>query len=66
MNFSSFPKKIINYFKEVKTETKKVNWPTKKEATKYTLIVIAVIVVVSVFLGFFDIIFTLILDKFIL
>jgi len=35
---------------------KKVNWPTKKEALKDTLIVISISVVVALFLGGLDII----------
>ena len=45
---------------------KKVNWPTKKETLKYTLIIIGVSVVVAVFLGGFDFIFSTVLNKFIL
>lgn len=66
MEIASLPKKIIQYFKEVKTETKKVNWPKRKEAFKYTMVVIAIIAFVSVFLGFFDIIFTFIMKTFII
>ena len=38
------PKKgqLKEYFRGVKTELKKVVWPTKKETYKYTVIVIAV------------------------
>jgi preprotein translocase subunit SecE len=50
--------KIITFLKEVHLEMKKVNWLTKKEAIRYTLIVIAVSVVVAVFLGTLDFIFS--------
>jgi preprotein translocase subunit SecE len=53
MNFFS---KITLFFKEVGLEMKKVNWPTKKEALKDTLIVISISVVVALFLGGLDII----------
>jgi len=66
MKISNFPKKIINFLKEVKLEMKKVNWPTKKETIRYTLIIIAVSIAVAVFLGGLDYIFTTILNKFIL
>jgi len=45
---------------------KKVNWPTRKETIRYTLIVIAVLTIVALFLGTIDFIFTRFLDKFIL
>jgi preprotein translocase subunit SecE len=59
-------RKLVNYFKEVKTETKKVNWPTRKETIKYALVVIGISVAVAIFLGGLDFIFTLILNKLIL
>ena len=46
--------KIKSYFKEVKQEFKHVNWLTKKEAMKYTLMVIGFSVVMSAFLGLCD------------
>lgn len=63
---TAFPSKILNYFKEVKTEIKKVNWPTRKETIRYTLIVIGVCLVVAVFLGGLDILFSLLRDKFLI
>lgn len=56
---------IITFLKEVKAELKKVNWPTKKETIRYTLIVIGVSVAVAIFLGGADYIFTALLDIFI-
>jgi len=66
MKISNFPQKIRTFFKEVKLEMKKVNWPTKQETIKYTLIVIGVSVGVAAFLGTCDFIFTTILNKFVL
>jgi len=60
-----FPK-IISYLKEVKIEAKKVNWPTRKETFKYTLIVIGVSIVVAILLGGLDLVFIFLLNKFIL
>ncbi len=34
-----FLSKVKNYFKGVRSELKKVNWPTKKELTNYTIVV---------------------------
>ena len=44
---------------------KKVNWPTRQQTTRYTLIVIGVSLAVAMFLGGLDFIFTIILNKFI-
>lgn len=57
-------KKLITYLKEVKVELKKVNWPTRKQATKYTLIVIGVSIATAIFLGGIDFLFTWLISKF--
>ena len=56
--------RIITFFKEVKVELKKVNWPTKKQTIKYTLIVIGVSFAVAIFLGGLDFLFTWLISKF--
>ncbi|MBZ9577801.1 preprotein translocase subunit SecE [Patescibacteria group bacterium] len=66
MKISNLPSKIIAFLKEVRLEMKKVNWPTRKETIKYTLVVIGVSAGVAIFLGGLDFIFTTILNKFIL
>ena len=58
--------KVIDFLKEVKIELKKVNWPTKKESVRYTLIVIGVSLGVAFFLGFFDFIFRVLYQKYII
>ena len=65
MNFRDLPKRINTFLKEVRLELKKVNWPTRKETLRDTLIVIAISVVVAIFLGGIDFIITRILDRFI-
>ncbi len=59
-------KKITNFLKEVKVEIKKVNWPTKKETIRYTLIVIGASVVVAIYLGGLDVFFGYLLQRFVL
>lgn len=66
MKIINLPKKIISFLKEVRLEMKKVNWPTRKETIRYTLIVIGVSVAVAAFLGSLDFIFNTLLTKFIL
>ena len=58
--------KIKNFFQEIGLELKKVNWPTKRETIKQTLIVIVTLVIVALFLGGVDFLFTRFLNKFIL
>ncbi len=66
MKISNLPKKTVTFLKEVRLETKKVNWPTKRETLKYTMIVIGVSLATAVFLGGLDYIFGLLRDKFII
>ena len=65
INIFGIPSKIDTFLKEVKVEMKKVNWPTKKETLRYTLIVIGVSLVVALYLGGIDAIFTSLLNRFV-
>ena len=53
------------FLKEVYTEGKKVDWPSREETIRYTLIVIVISVTIAAFLGGLDFIFMGILQKFI-
>lgn len=66
MKISQIPNKLITFLKEVILEMKKVNWPTRRETLRYTLIVIGISSIVAAFLGTLDFIFTTILNKFVL
>ncbi|MEX2145053.1 MAG: preprotein translocase subunit SecE [Candidatus Spechtbacterales bacterium] len=57
---------IIRFLREVRIEMKRVNWLTKKEVTRFTVIVIAVSVVTSVYLGALDLLFTWALSEFVI
>ncbi|MCX6717100.1 MAG: preprotein translocase subunit SecE [Candidatus Taylorbacteria bacterium] len=58
--------RLSNYILDTKGELKHVCWPTKKQTTMFTLLVIFISIVVSVYLGFFDYIFSFILRNSIL
>jgi len=66
MNLANIPSKITTFLKEVRLEIKKVNWPTRKETFRYTLIVIGVSLGVAIFLGTLDFVFKTLITKFIL
>ena len=55
--------RIITFFKEVRLETKRVNWPTRKQVTQNTFIVIGIAFLVAVFLGLVDFVFTTFLNQ---
>ena len=46
--------RVRRYFRELRSELKKVVWPTPKQVAKNTLIVIASVLVVGVFIWLFD------------
>lgn len=54
---------IITYFKETKNEMKHVSWPTVSDTVFYSVIVIVTSVVVALFLGVFDYLFSLLIQK---
>lgn len=46
--------KILNYFKEVKSELKKVVWPSFKQVKNNTLIVIVCVLIIGAFIWILD------------
>ena len=46
--------RIKEYFKGIRSEVKKVVWPTKKTVVNNTLVVLAFIIFTGVFVGAFD------------
>ena len=55
--------KITDYLKEVKAEMAHVTFPSKNQTSWFTLLVIAISVGVSLYLGLFDYLFKLGLQK---
>lgn len=58
--------KINLFFKEVWVEMKRVSWLSRKEILKYTGIVLVATIVVAIFLGGLDYIFTEIIKRFLI
>lgn len=57
--------RIKTYFKGVKSELKKVVWPTKKELVNYTGIVLLISIIFAIVVYFLDILLNNILGLFI-
>ena len=57
--------KAVAFIKESYVELRKVNWPSRKQTINYTVIVVSASIVVALFLGFLDKIFSTIIEKFI-
>ena len=45
---------VCRYFRELRSELKKVSWPTPKQVLKNALIVVACVIVIGVFIWLFD------------
>ena len=58
--------RIKLFFGEARQEFKHINWPTRQEATRLTLIVIFLALGLAIFLGVFDFLFSFGLKKFII
>lgn len=50
--------RIVKYLRETRAELRKVTWPTPDEARNLTVIVLVVTVVMSLFLGLLDVVFS--------
>ena len=46
--------KSLQFLREVKVELKKVTWPSRKQTAGSTVVVIAVVAIISIFLGVVD------------
>ena len=63
MNLGNIPKVIVTFLGEARTEVHKVNWPTREQTVRYTLIVIGLSVVIAMYLGGIDFVLNQILNK---
>jgi len=45
---------VGKFFREIKTELRKVVWPNRKELINYTIIVIVISLIVALFIGLVD------------
>jgi len=48
------PQKVTGFYREFKTEMKKVTWPGRKETISSTAVVIVTVLVIVIFLGLVD------------
>lgn len=58
--------RIGKFFSEARTELRHVNWPTRQEAVRLTLIVIGMSLGLALFLGAFDYLFSFLIKSFVL
>ena len=48
------PNFVTRYYRETAGELRKVNWPTRQEATNMTILVVIVLIIMTIFLGTVD------------
>ena len=58
--------RIVTFLQDVRTEMRKVTWPTRAQTLQYTIVVIAISLGVAAFLGAWDYVFTQILNRYVL
>ena len=51
-------KRIFNFFKGMRSELKKVTWPSFRQVVNNTLVVLVVVIGSGVFIGLVDLLFT--------
>lgn len=49
---------LLQYFREVVQELKKVSWPTKKQTYNSTLLVMGITVIAALYIGGLDYVFS--------
>ncbi len=59
-------KKFWTFAKEARSELSRVNWPTKQQTIKYTLVVIGLSLAISLYLGVLDYIFESVLKTYVI
>ena len=47
-------KRLTEFFRGVAREMRKVSWPKRKELTKYTIVVISTVIIMSLFFTVVD------------
>ncbi|RKX44697.1 MAG: preprotein translocase subunit SecE [Thermotogae bacterium] len=52
------PGRIRKFLSEVRSESKKVTWPNKKELLAATSVVLFILLVMGIYLGFLDLAFS--------
>jgi len=47
-------KRVVSFFRDARTEVRKVVWPSRAETTQTTLTVMVIVIIVGLFLWMFD------------
>ncbi|MGH2403987.1 MAG: preprotein translocase subunit SecE [bacterium] len=58
--------RVVQYLREVWIELNRVEWPSRREMISMTIVVIIVLLVMSVYLGSFDYMYTVVIKRWLL
>lgn len=61
-----FIERIVHYLREVWVELNRVEWPSRQEIISMTIVVIVVLLVMAIYLGIFDYIYTVVIKRWLL
>lgn len=61
----NFFEKLTNYLKETRLELRHVNWPSRENTIRFTILVIGVSVALAAYVGLLDVFFQYLLNHFI-
>ena len=64
MSENSFSQKTLQFLREVRVETKKVTWPTRKETLASTVVVLVTTFIIAFFLGGVDLLLSRLVEMF--
>lgn len=65
-NITKLPQGVVSYIRDSRTELKNVQWPTRAETVRYTVVILAVSLAVAIATGAVDAGLTYIIQKFVL
>jgi preprotein translocase subunit SecE len=63
-NVKNEKQSVSKLFRNIKSEVKKVTWPTKEDVWQYTLVVLAMCLITSVAIGVLDAVFKFLFNLF--
>ena len=58
--------KLLAFLTEAKVELLRVNWPTHQQIIRYTVLVIVISLMVALFLGSLDFLFSALVERFLI
>jgi len=50
----SWPVRVVGFLRDVRSELRKITWPTRDELKKATIVIIVFVVALGVFIGLLD------------